>query len=338
MLATGMTQYLGALWPLSAPGLKVAAIGTIIVLAIVNALGVRLGAGLTRILAWLKLGLLAFVVLWGFGRGLGDWSNFVPFTAQRPGSDPLPKALIGAFILAFFSFAGWWDMSKVAGEVREPTRTMPRALMLGTMVVTAVYIAISAVFLYLVPAARVTADNQGFATLAGEALFGSSGARFFSAIVVAVVLGQLASVIMAAPRVYYAMARDGLFLPGVANLHPRFGTPARAIAIQASLASLLVLSGTFEEILAYFFFTVVYFIGLIVASGYGFARRRSAPDEPRTPGYPVTPLVFLLPVVVLLVLLATDQPVRVLCGAGIVALGLPVYHLAFRKETRGGLA
>src|SRR4029077_5893281 len=110
-------------------------------------------------------------------------------------------------------------------------------------VVTAVYVLINAMFWYLVPLSQVTTD-QTFAAQVGEALFGPSGGRVFSVIVIIAVLGTLIGVIMAAPRVYYAMARDGLFLPGLAVLHSRFGTPARAIAVQAALSAVLVLSGT----------------------------------------------------------------------------------------------
>jgi APA family basic amino acid/polyamine antiporter len=331
-LATGLAGYVGYAADLSPLGRKAVAVGVILVLAAVNVVGVRPGAGLLRGLTVLKLGLLAFIVCWGFGRGLGDWSNFTPLVAQQPGSEPLGPALAAGFVAAFFSFGGWWDVSKMAGEVRDPQRTLPRALVLGVSVVTAAYLMTSAVFLYLVPVSRVTND-QTFAAQAGEALFGPAGGQVFAAIVVVAVLGSLASMLMGAPRVYYAMARDGLFLPALAAVHPRFGTPARAVALQAVLASALVLAGTFEQILAYFFFSVVAFLALTVAAVYVLRGQSPAAAAYRTPGYPVTLLLFLVPVAFLLGLLAAHDPLRSLLGAAAVALGVPVYYLVFRRRS-----
>src|SRR4029077_14681552 len=153
----------------------------------------------------------------------------------------------------------WWEISKLAGEARDPARTLPRALAIGVSIITAVYILTSAVFLYLVPLERVT-SGETFAAQAGEALFGPAGGRVFAGIVIVAVLGSMLALLMALPRVYYAMARDGVFLQAVAVVHPRFGTPARAIVLQAAFASLLVLLGTFTEILAYFVFVTVLFV------------------------------------------------------------------------------
>src|SRR5262249_4347340 len=154
------------------------------------------------------------------------------------------------------------------------------------------------VFLYLVPAEHVTSADA-FASQAGEVLFGRTGGVIFSAIVIISVLGSLEAIVMSAPRVYFAMARDRLFLPAAAALHPRFKTPARAIALQAGLASVLVLSGNFNQIIAYFIFITVVFIALTVAAV--FVLRKKYPEAPafRAPGYPFTPLLFLILVAVL---------------------------------------
>lgn len=329
-LAVGMAGYAGYSFNLSPVMVKAVAIGAIIVLAIVNIRGVRPGAWLMRWLALLKLGLLLLVLLWSFGFQLGDWSNFTPFMAQRAHSNPLVRALAGGLVAAFFSFGGWWDVSKLAGEVRRPAYTLPRALAYGVMIVTLVYILTSAVFIYLVPLDRVS-SGETFAAQAGEALFGRIGGQVFSTIVVVAVLGSLAGIIMSAPRVYFAMARGGLFIPAAAWIHPRFGTPARAVALQAALASLLVAVGTFNEIVSYFIFVVVIFIALTVAAIF-VLRRRAGALEYQTPGYPVTLAVFLLLVILLLVLLGGNNPRQAFLGVGVVALGLPVYDLLFRRQ------
>ncbi|HLM58815.1 MAG TPA: amino acid permease [Pyrinomonadaceae bacterium] len=328
-LAVGMAGYAGFILPLPPAGQKALAVGAILLMAAVNISGVRAVAGLLRWLTAAKLGLLLFVVAWGFASGAGDWSNFEPFVAQRPGSTPLVGALAGAFVGAFFSFGGWWDLSKLSGEVREPARNLPRALACGVMIVTLAYVLVSAVFVYLVPMGAVT-SGETFAAQAGAAMFGAAGGRVFSAVVVVAVLGSLAGLTMAAPRVYYAMARDGLFFQQAARLHPRTGTPAAAIALQAALASLLVALGTFDEIVAYFVFIVVVFLALTVAAVYVLRRRQAAPPAFATPGYPLTPLFFLVLVALLLLLLGGNSPVQALLGTGVVALGLPVYFILFR--------
>ena len=147
------------------------------------------------------------------------------------------------------------------------------------------------------------------------------------------VLGSLAAVVMSAPRVYFAMARDGLFIPAAAAIHTRYGTPARAIVIQAALASLLVLAGTFDTIMSYFVFVVVIFIALTVAALFVFRRRDPQGTVYRTPGYPVTPVIFLLLIGLLLFLLGGHHPKEAMMGVGVVVLGLPVYYLLFHSRS-----
>lgn len=332
-LAVGAAKYLGYLVPLSPTASAAAAVGAVWLMAAVNIGGVGLSSRVIGGLAALKLAVLAFLILWGLGLGGGDWSNFSPFYDQRPGSQPLAAALIGGTIAAFFSMGGWWDVSKIAGEVRDPGRTLPRALLLGVFLTTFVYVLVCVVFLYLAPADE-TSSGEAFAALAGEALFGRWGGDILSAIVIVTVLGSLAAVFMAMPRVYFALARDGLFFASVAEVHPRFKTPARAILIQAVLASGLALTGTFEEILAYFIVPTVLFLALTVA-GVFVLRARNAPGEPPfvIPWHPLPPLLFLIHVIALVALIVLDKPGHAAIGMGVVLLGLPVYHLVFAART-----
>jgi APA family basic amino acid/polyamine antiporter len=330
-LAIGLASYAGYGLSLSPLGLKVVAITTILLVAALNIRGVRLGAWMISSLTILKLSLLGLIVLWGFGFQLGNWSNFIPFIGQRGNSTPLIAALAGGMIGAFFSFGGWWDLTKLAGEVRDPATTLPRALSSGVIIVTLVYILISAVFIYLVPPGQVT-SGETFAAQAGEVLFGRAGGWVFSLVVLVAVLGSLVALVMSAPRVYFAMARDGLFIPGAASIHARFGTPARAIALQAVLASLLAALGTFNEIVSYFIFVVVVFIALTVAALFILRRRQSNGVAYLTPGYPFTPAIFLLLILLLLILLASNNPTQALLGVSVVSLGLPVYILLFRRK------
>jgi len=329
-IATGAASYVGYGLHLSARGNQFVAIAAIGLLALANIRGVKLGALFVRWLTFLKVGFLGGMVLLAFVGQMGHWSNFVPFVAQRPGSKPLPEALAIGLVGSFFAFAGWWDVSKVAGEVRDPARTMPRAFVYGLLIVATVYILTSAAFVYLVPMQDVT-NGQAFAAQIGEVLFGRTGAQVFSFFVIVAVLGSLAPIIMSAPRVYFAMARDGLFFPAAAAVHPRFHTPARSIAIQAILASILVLSGTFEEIISYFFFVVLVFIGLTVFGLFLLRRRQRVSLEYSTPGYPFTPIVFLLLLCVMLFLLGVGQPKQSFLGLVVVLLGVPVYYAIFKR-------
>ena len=329
-IATGAASYVGYGLHLSARGNQLVAIAAIVLLALANIRGVKLGALFVRWLTFLKVGFLGGMVLLAFVGQMGHWSNFVPFVAQHPGSKPLPEALAIGLVGSFFAFAGWWDVSKVAGEVRDPSRTMPRAFVYGLLIVATVYILTSAAFVYLVPMQDVT-NGQAFAAQIGEVLFGRTGAQVFSFFVIVAVLGSLAPIIMSAPRVYFAMARDGLFFPAAAAVHPRFHTPARSIAIQAILASILVLSGTFEEIISYFFFVVLVFIGLTVFGLFLLRRRQRVSLEYSTPGYPFTPIVFLLLLCVMLFLLGVGQPKQSFLGLVVVLLGVPVYYAIFKR-------
>ena len=331
-LGIGLASYAGYLVRLSPLGMKAVALAAIWGLAAANIFGLKLGAALMRGLTFLKLGLLMLIIVWALAGALGNWGNLLPVVARREASAPLAGALAGGLVAAFFSFGGWWDLSKLAGEVREPAKTLPRALTLGVMASTVIYLLTSMVFLYLVPVERVT-SGETFAAQAGEVLFGRAGGQIFSAIVMVSVLGSLAAIIMSAPRVYYAMARDHLFVSAAAAIHPRYGTPARAIALQATMASLLVALGTFNEIIAYFVFITVVFIALTVVAVF-VLRRRTGRAVYVMPGYPLVPVLFLILVGALLVLLALGNPLQALFGVAIVAAGLPVYQLFFRERRR----
>ncbi len=324
-LAVGMAAYASSIVRISAGEQKLLGIAAILALAAVNMRATRLGAGFLQGLTWLKIGALALVVVWALTLGLGRWSHFTPFVAQRPGSSPLFIALAAGSMAAFYSFGGWWEGTKIAEEVRDPERNMPRALMIGVIVVTLVYVLVTGVFVYLVPISQITSDET-FMAQAGTRLFGAAGATIMASLVVLCVLACIAALLMLSPRVYYAMARDGLFFKAIAKTHPVYGTPARAIGIQAVLASFLVLLGTFNEIVAYFVFVAVVFLGLTVA---GVTRLRSNGTKGLTlnvPGYPYTPLAFILLVAAMLFMVASRSPEQALLGVLVVLIGVPAFR------------
>ncbi|HET9216316.1 MAG TPA: amino acid permease [Terriglobia bacterium] len=330
--AIGLGTYIGYATNITLPlAHKTIALVVLLLLAASNAFGLRLGARIIRVLTWTKIALLLFLALWGFGLQMGDWSNFVPFAELRPGSQPLIGGIVSALLLGFFAFGGWWDLGKIAGEVRNPSRSLPAAFALGVGCLTALYVLTSAVFLYLVPVGLVTSD-EAFAAQAGEVLFGAAGRRIFSAIVAISILGSLAVLITTVPRVYYAMARDRLFFSRMAVVHPRYGTPAAAILLQTVLAGLLIVVGSFEQIVAYFFFVSLLFLAMTVAAIAILRKRGGAELSYRTPGYPVTPALFVASVSVVLILLAVRNPWQSALGVGVVILGFPLFRFLFPEQ------
>ncbi len=330
-LAVGLAAYAGAVARITPVEQKFLGIVVILTLAAANIFGARLGAAFLQSLTWLKVGALMLLVFWAVAFRLGNWSHFSPFIPQRTGSTPLVAALAASLMAAFYSFGGWWEAAKIAGEVRNPERVMPRALTIGVGVVTLVYILVTGVFVYLVPMSSITSDET-FMAQAGQLLFGAAGSEIMVALVILCVLGSLAALLILSPRVYYAMARDGLFFHQVARIHLRYGTPSRAIAIQAILASLLVILGTFNQIVAYFIFVAVFFLGLTVAGIIRLKGRISEGPAIRVPGYPLTPLAFLILVGMLLFLLAFNSPFQAFFGAAVVLLGLPAFRLVLRRD------
>jgi basic amino acid/polyamine antiporter, APA family len=334
-LATGLGSYAAVALDIPA-ATRLVALASIVSLCVLNALSIKIGAGVLRWITWLKFVTLAVVTVWALAFHLGSLSNFRPFVAQRPGSVPLTSALAAAIVGAFFAFGGWWDASKIAGEIRDPARVLPRAMVIGVTAVTAVYIMVSGVFVYLIPMDAVTSDET-FVAQAGAVLFGPAGGVVLAAIVTACIFGSLSGFIMTAPRVYFAMAQDGLFLKPVARLHPRLGTPVAAIGIQGMMAACLIALGTFQEIVSYFMFAAVAFLGLTVG-GLFLIRLRAADTGEiaivRTPGYPLTPAIFLALITALLVLLAMENPAQALVGTLIVSMGVPVYRLFERNPQR----
>lgn len=326
IFGVGLASYAGYLIDLTPAGKQILAITVVAAVGLINILGAKIGANFLKVLTVLKIGTLIFIVFYGFLGGFGNWKNFEPFFA-------VPNDVFGAFaggtVGAFFAFAGWWEVTRIAGEIENPQKNLPKALAFGVISITVIYILTSAVFFYLVPVSAVTSDET-FAAQAGEALFGKIGGIVFASIVIVSVLGTLVAYLMVSPRVYYAMAKDELFFKSFGETHPRFGTPHRAIIIQIFFASTLILSGNFEQILSYFFFVVVFFIALVVAGVFKIHKKEFGGYK--TIFYPLTPLFFLIITAFVLLMIAMRNPFQSFLGALVVALGIPVYYLIFSKN------
>lgn len=220
-LAVGASAYVAQVLPLN-PRMN-ALIPAIIlsIFGVVNFLGTRLSGALMTFINIFKLVILFALVGWAVVSGHAHLANLMPLTERRPGSEPLIPAIAGAIVSAFFSLGGWWEASKIAGEVRNPRRTLPLAFLGGVSLVTLIYLLISAAFLAVLPIERIT-SNTAFVAQFGEALFGPAGAKILSLCVLVCVFGGMAALTIAAPRVTYAMAQTGAFFPSFGKMHARF--------------------------------------------------------------------------------------------------------------------
>ena len=333
-LAIGLARYLVVLWPGAAGHERWLALATVWILALGSMAGLRLSSRALNVLTAAKLLAIGAVVLGAFTVGAGSWSHFQQFVARRAGAPPLLQALGLGLIGCFYSFGGFWEVSRVAGEIREPRRQLPRALALGVAAVTAVYIATTLAFIYLVPLSRAT-DASDFARRAGEALFGSRGPRVFAATVAASAAASAAALLLMAPRLYLAMSRDNLFPAALATLHPVTQAPVRATIVLATLASAFVVSGSFSQIVTFFLCPTLVFVAL--AAGALFVIRRRHPDALgfRAPGYPLTPALFVVLLLAVVAFIALAYPVPALAGCALVLIGLPLYRVLLLRGALG---
>lgn len=325
-LTTGASQYLIVLWPAAKGSESAIAIGTIWILAALNMLGLRFSAGVFSIMAGFKLLALAAIVLLAFAVGDGHWANFAASDGARAGAPPLAEALALGLVSVFFSFAGFWEAGRIAGEVRHPERTLPLAFALGVGCLTLVYVATTAAFIYLVPANQTTSASV-FAGLAGEAMLGAAGPRILAAVVVLSVVASAMALFMMAPQLYVAMSRDGLFPAALASINPMTKAPVRATAVLAVLASGLVIVGTFDQIVSFLICTALGFIALAAAALIVVRGRAPHAGAFRAPGYPWTTALFVLLVAAVVSLVAINRPLQALAGFGIVALGWLAYGI-----------
>jgi APA family basic amino acid/polyamine antiporter len=309
-LAVGTAPYVLALTGGSARYAYWIPIIILVSLAVLNSVGARLSRSMMASANLLKIGVLLCLVGWACFSGHASSANLLPLTERRPGSEPIFGAIAGATVSAFFSFGGWWEAGKIAGEVRNPRRNLPLAFTGGVLLVTAVYLLLSFAFLSVVPLA----------------LFGSLGGKILSGCVLLSVLGGLMAFTMAAPRVYYAMAKDGAFWDACGRLHPRFGTPANAILLQTGLALLVLCFGAFDRILSFIIFSAVCFLSLSAASLFRFKERV------RAWWFPTAPVIFLLGCAVINLMILMHDPIPAVLGLAIVLCGDPIRRFFFSKS------
>lgn len=317
--------------PFSISAGQLIGVSAIVFLSLFNFIGVGLGKWLQNILTVIKIGIIAFIIVLGFFWGRGS----PPSLALNTTGMDLGSILIGfavALVAVAWAFDGWNNVNFVAGEIRNPGRNLPRALILGTLGITFLYLLVNYIYLYALPVRELSGVVR-VAERATGALFGASTGAVISAIVLISVFGSLNGSILVGPRVYYAMAEDRLFFKSVARIHPRFRTPGFSILIQAIWASVLTLLGTFEQVFTFAMFIAIAF--WIAAAAAVFTLRKKRPDLPRpykTWGYPVVPMVFILASTGILLNTLIEKPVESLAGIGLTLLGIPAYLFWQRRK------
>ena len=307
------------------------AIAAIALLAGINVLGVKPGSRVLNTLVVLKIAALATLIFAGLAFASAD----VP--ARGP-AGLLPAggllAFGGALVPILFSYGGWQSANLVAEETRDPRRTLPRALVAGTVIVILVYVSVNFVYLRALGRDGLAATTAPAAD-AVRRLLGSGADRFVAAAIAVSTFGFLDLSFLAQTRISFAMARDGLFPAALARVHPRFQTPAASIALQALWSCVLVAIGNYGGLVDSVVFADFTFFGLAGAAIFVLRRRSGGAPPPgrfRTPGYPVVPLLFIAAAAVAVVSALRSSPQRSGLGALIVATGAPVYFLYARRQ------
>lgn len=303
------------------------AIAVIAMLSTVHMFGLGPGRIVQNLLAGAKVALLVGFVVLGFGLGDGDIAHF------GAGGTVSPELWVLALIPVMFSYSGWNAAAYVAEEMRDPGRNVPLALGLGTAVVVVIYLLLNALYVYALPVAEFATVDVRVVDAAADRLFGPVTAGPFAAASVVMIAASISAMVLAGPRVYYAMARDGQFPAFAARLDPKYRTPSLAIGAQAVWASLLVLTGRFEQLVEYTGFAIVLFAGIAVASL--FVLRRRHPDEPRpfrAWGYPVAPFVFAAASALIVMNALWRSPATSGAGVLVILAGVPVYALMRRSR------
>ena len=319
-------RYLAVFLPLDDTGIRIAAVAIIAALSFVNYLGVRQGSWFQTIVTYSKLAAIGVILVLVFAHG----STVAP-SASATAAPVSFREFVLAVSAGLFAFGGWHMVTYAAGETRRPEKTIPRALLIGVLIVTGCYIALNAAYLYLLPIDRVTSSTR-VAADAAQTLAGARGAELVSALVILSSLGVLNGVILAGPRIYFAMAREGLAFGWLGAIHARFRTPHMAILLQAVWSCVLVATGTYRALFTRVVYTEWLFFALMTVGLFRLRRKATYAPRWRAWGYPVVPALFIAASLVVAVIQMAAEPSQAAVGMLFVVLGLPVYYFWLRSK------
>lgn len=323
-IAVGFAMYVKVFVPLSNDGVRAVAIGSILLLTVINCFGLKVGAITQNIVTLLKIA--AVIALIGFCLLLpgGSTGNFQPLWPAEPAT-----SLIGAFgvamVAVLWGYDGWIEITYVGSEMRNPARDMPRSILLSTVLVSVLYVGVSLAILYVLGREGV-AKSQFVAADALRVVLGTGGVVFITIAVLVSTLGSNHGIVFTAARIPWAMAREGQFFRWASRLHPRYATPNTSLVAQGVWSSLLVMIGRYNDLITCMVFVSFLFYSLSCVAVIVLRRREPAMARPyRAWGYPVTPVIFILFSIYLIVNSIIEQPKFSLIGAGLLAAGLPFY-------------
>lgn len=334
-LAVASATYLGFFVPLDGGGVRLVAIGMLMVLTAINCLGVKLGAVANNLLSSAKMVALLGIIGGAVLMPGGDVANLTPLW-------PAGGATVGtlglAMVAVLWTYDGWINLAFVGGEVRDPQRTLSRAMALSTVIVTLFYLVVNTALMYVLPLTAMAGQDLVL-TQAARVTMGATGATLVAGAIVLATLSTTHVTVLGAARVPFAMAREGMFFQWAGIVHPRWSTPTAALLAQGALAIAFTATGTFSQLVTYVVFVSFLFYGL---GAFAVMRlRTTAPEMPRpyrTWGYPVTPALFILFAAGLVLNTIVEAPREAAIGTGIVLLGLPGYLLSRAGRRRAAPA
>lgn len=326
-VAVAFAQYLIRLahWPTNI--VTPLAIAILVALALFHALGIKPGAVVLNVITFGKTIAIAVLVIIAFLLTKNSGISFDPITPPELKGFSLISAFFAGLVPVMFSYGGWQNLNFVAEEVKDPLRNLPRAILLGVLCVIAVYISANIAYVHVLSAPTLAATQTPAADAAGQ-LLGEKGASAITLLIVISSFGFLNLALLSAPRVYYAMAADGLFFKSIARLSPRFHAPTNAILLQGFLAALFALTNTYDKLVGYAVFADWIFFALAGVALMVFrATLPKAPRPHKTPFYPLTPLLFILAGLGIVVNTFIADTANAVIGALIISIGIPIYFL-----------
>ena len=307
--------------PLTFSRQTLVALSAIALMAWIHVSGVGPGRIVGNVLAALKVSALLMFIALGFSFGAGSMANL-----RVSAGTVAPASWLLALIPVLFTYSGWNAAGYIAEELRNPERTVPRAFAIGTAAVIAIYLALNLLYIYVLPVGDLGRVQGSVLDVIAERLLGARAGHIMGVVSIISLAATISAMTLAGPRVYYAMARDGLFFPAAARLHPRYRTPAVAIVAQAAWSGLLVLSGSASALTRYTGFAVVLFSGVAVAALFVLRRREPAAARPfRATGYPVAPAVFMAASLAIVVNAIYRDPGPAGAGLAVIGAGVPLY-------------
>lgn len=309
---------------------KGAATGLVALFTAIHYRGLRSGGVIQNLLTGLKLLLLGGLLAAGFLLGDGSW-GFLEAAGGFWTPGRWSQAGI-ALLWVMFAYSGWNAAAYLAEEVENPARTLPRSLVLGTLIVVGIYLAVNLLFFFAAPVPELS-GRVAVGEVAARKLFGGGAGSGLSILISLVLLSSLSAYVLIGPRVYYAMARDGLFFRFAARVHPRFETPGLSIGLQGLCAIAMVLSGSFEQLLTYIGFALGIFPWMAVAGVFVLRRREPQRERPyRAWGYPLVPAFYLVASAGILTVALVSRPGPSLLALLTVAAGIPAYRLTVGRK------